>query len=63
MAWSDPAKIPPVIVAVSAERVRRRLDRRRGGAMNAVIAFVVAMEAMVLVRSDDMPSVVIEEER
>jgi hypothetical protein len=61
MAWSDPAKIPPVIVAVSAERVRRRLDRRRGGARKAVIAFVVAIEAMVLVWSGDMLSAVIDE--
>ena len=61
MAWSEPAKIPPVMVAVSAERVRRRLDRRRDGARNAVIALVVVIEAMVLVWSGDMLSAVVDE--
>ena len=40
MAWREPANIPPVIVAVSADRVRWRLVRRRGGARKAVIDFV-----------------------
>lgn len=44
MAWRDPEKIPPVIVAVSAERVRWRLDRRRGGGRNAAIVFGVAID-------------------
>lgn len=61
MAWSEPAKIPPVMVAVSAERVRRRLDRRSDGARNAVIALVVVIEAMVLVWSGDMLSAVVDD--